>query len=145
MVLHYPAVALIFGHPLVTCYRQSKSSGLAAWHGRSLLSADHSSNFEPVQMNAIDAGLLSIARQETNSIRDDLIRRLETRTATIGVLGLGYVGLPLILRYAAAGFRVLGFDVDTHPVGDDLHLVHQSDIDGSVNVLQQLGHLRRLG
>src|SRR4051812_23999270 len=28
--------------------------------------------------------------------------------------------------------------IDAHPVGDDLHLVHQSDVDGTVNVLQQL-------
>jgi len=41
-----------------------------------------------------------------------LIRRLEDRSAVIGIIGLGYVGLPLALRYAEAGYRVLGFDVD---------------------------------
>jgi UDP-N-acetyl-D-glucosamine dehydrogenase len=34
------------------------------------------------------------------------------QTATIGIVGLGYVGLPLLLAYARAGFRVIGFDID---------------------------------
>lgn len=42
----------------------------------------------------------------------ELIRRLEGKTATIGIIGLGYVGLPLMLRYVDAGYRVLGFDID---------------------------------
>lgn len=41
-----------------------------------------------------------------------LIERLENRTAVIGIVGLGYVGLPLMLRYVEAGYRVLGFDID---------------------------------
>jgi UDP-N-acetyl-D-glucosamine dehydrogenase len=43
---------------------------------------------------------------------DDLLRRLEDRKACVGVIGLGYVGLPLVLLFADAGFRVIGFDVD---------------------------------
>jgi UDP-N-acetyl-D-glucosamine dehydrogenase len=39
-------------------------------------------------------------------------RRLATREAVMGVVGLGYVGLPLALAYAQAGFRVVGMDVD---------------------------------
>jgi UDP-N-acetyl-D-glucosamine dehydrogenase len=35
-----------------------------------------------------------------------------TKSATIAVVGLGYVGLPLLLAYARAGFRVIGFDID---------------------------------
>ena len=42
----------------------------------------------------------------------ELLDRLNRREATIGILGLGYVGLPLMLRFADAGYRVLGFDVD---------------------------------
>ena len=34
------------------------------------------------------------------------------QTATIGIVGLGYVGLPLLLAYARAGFHVIGFDID---------------------------------
>ena len=38
--------------------------------------------------------------------------RLENKTATIGIIGLGYVGLPLIQAFVNAGFRTIGFDVD---------------------------------
>jgi UDP-N-acetyl-D-glucosamine dehydrogenase len=43
---------------------------------------------------------------------EQLTARLSERTAVIGIIGLGYVGLPLTLRYAEAGFRVLGIDID---------------------------------
>lgn len=43
---------------------------------------------------------------------EQLTARLSERTALIGIIGLGYVGLPLTLRYAEAGFRVLGIDID---------------------------------
>src|SRR6056297_3102689 len=42
----------------------------------------------------------------------ELLDRLRTKKATIGIVGLGYVGLPLLLRYSEAGFKVLGLDVD---------------------------------
>jgi len=41
-----------------------------------------------------------------------LIEKFRSRTATVGVVGLGYVGLPLALRLTEAGLRTLGFDVD---------------------------------
>jgi len=41
-----------------------------------------------------------------------LLEKLQSQKATIGIVGLGYVGLPLMLRYAEVGFRVLGFDID---------------------------------
>jgi UDP-N-acetyl-D-glucosamine dehydrogenase len=53
---------------------------------------------------------------ESNSLKS-LISRIENRAAVIGIVGLGYVGLPLMLRYADAGFKVLGFDIDEHKVG----------------------------
>ena len=37
-----------------------------------------------------------------------VIERIQTRTARIGVIGLGYVGLPLVVEFARAGFRVTG-------------------------------------
>lgn len=40
------------------------------------------------------------------------------RNAPVGILGLGYVGIPLALRFAEAGFRVLGFDIDAERVED---------------------------
>ncbi len=45
-----------------------------------------------------------------------LVAKLAAREATIGVLGLGYVGMPLALRYAEVGFRVLGIDIDAAKV-----------------------------
>jgi UDP-N-acetyl-D-glucosamine dehydrogenase len=42
----------------------------------------------------------------------ELIGRIEARDAVVGVVGLGYVGLPLVMEFTRAGFRVLGFDVD---------------------------------
>jgi UDP-N-acetyl-D-glucosamine dehydrogenase len=44
--------------------------------------------------------------------KQTLIKKLNTKFATIGIIGLGYVGLPLSLRYAEAGYKVIGFDID---------------------------------
>ncbi|MFO7609196.1 MAG: nucleotide sugar dehydrogenase [Candidatus Krumholzibacteriia bacterium] len=41
----------------------------------------------------------------------DVCRKFESRQAHLGVLGLGYVGLPLAVAYAKAGFKVLGFEL----------------------------------
>lgn len=43
---------------------------------------------------------------------DALLEKIRTRQAVIGVFGLGYVGLPLVIRFAEAGFEVIGFDID---------------------------------
>ncbi len=45
-----------------------------------------------------------------------LLKAIEDRTAHIGVIGLGYVGLPLVLLFEEGGFEVLGFDVDAAKV-----------------------------
>ena len=45
-----------------------------------------------------------------------LASQVADRTAVVGVLGLGYVGLPLCTELARAGFRVIGFDVDPQVV-----------------------------
>lgn len=45
-----------------------------------------------------------------------LINRLNSKQALIGVVGLGYVGLPLMLRYNSIGFSVLGIDIDQSKV-----------------------------
>ncbi len=45
-------------------------------------------------------------------IKQSLIEKLNNKSAIIGIVGLGYVGLPLILRYAEVGYKVLGFDID---------------------------------
>lgn len=46
-----------------------------------------------------------------NSLAEELIQKLETKQAVIGVVGLGYVGLPLAVEKAKAGYKVIGFDV----------------------------------
>lgn len=40
-----------------------------------------------------------------------LIEKIQRREAVIGIVGLGYVGLPLVLRFTEMGYRVLGFDI----------------------------------
>ena len=42
--------------------------------------------------------------------------KIARREYTVGVIGLGYVGLPLVLRFGEVGFRVMGFDVDAAKV-----------------------------
>lgn len=48
--------------------------------------------------------------------QDALVKKLNEKTAVIGIVGLGYVGLPLSLRYAETGYKVIGFDVDQNKV-----------------------------
>ncbi|KAA0968995.1 nucleotide sugar dehydrogenase [Aureimonas fodinaquatilis] len=47
---------------------------------------------------------------------ESLLDKIENRTARIGIIGLGYVGLPLALVMCRAGFPVLGFDIDVNRV-----------------------------
>ena len=49
-------------------------------------------------------------------LKDQLLSKIENRTACIGVVGLGYVGLPLALEFAKAGFKVIGYDVSERVV-----------------------------
>ena len=48
----------------------------------------------------------------SNNAASQLYDSIKNRTATVGVIGLGYVGLPLIDAYVSVGFSALGFDVD---------------------------------
>ena len=45
-----------------------------------------------------------------------LIEKFKTKTSKIGIIGLGYVGLPLMIRYIEEGFQVLGIDIDDEKV-----------------------------
>jgi UDP-N-acetyl-D-glucosamine dehydrogenase len=62
-----------------------------------------------------------------------LIGLLEDRRAVVGILGMGYVGQPLALRYAELGYKVIGFDIDAEKVADlnagRSHIEHISDAD----------------
>ncbi|MDI6693592.1 MAG: nucleotide sugar dehydrogenase [Anaerolineales bacterium] len=52
----------------------------------------------------------------TTSIKQTLLDQLRNRTARVGILGLGYVGLPLAAVFAEAGFHVMGIDPDPRKV-----------------------------
>jgi UDP-N-acetyl-D-glucosamine dehydrogenase len=45
-------------------------------------------------------------------VNTSLLAKLNDKSAIIGVVGLGYVGLPLVLRYCEVGYKVIGFDID---------------------------------
>ena len=45
-----------------------------------------------------------------------LIQKIKERTASVGVIGLGYVGLPLVQEFSKAGFKVIGLDIDQKKV-----------------------------
>lgn len=47
-----------------------------------------------------------------------LLEKIASKKSVIGILGLGYVGIPLALRFSEAGFRVLGFDIDGERVAN---------------------------
>ncbi|MFW6183139.1 MAG: nucleotide sugar dehydrogenase [Chloroflexota bacterium] len=49
-------------------------------------------------------------------LKQQLLARIENREAQVGIVGLGYVGLPLAVAFAQAGFRVIGVDVDERKV-----------------------------
>jgi len=77
------------------------------------------------------------------SIKEDLIKKLNNKDARVAILGLGYVGLPLAVVFAEAGFRVTGVDPDSGKV-DSLKrgVSYIPDVKtGSVEKLVKSGHL----
>jgi UDP-N-acetyl-D-glucosamine dehydrogenase len=46
----------------------------------------------------------------------DLMEKITNKSALVGIIGLGYVGLPLVLRFSEVGFKVIGFDNDSSKV-----------------------------
>jgi UDP-N-acetyl-D-glucosamine dehydrogenase len=63
------------------------------------------------------------------SVADDLIARAERRDLLIGIVGLGYVGLPLAVELAQTGYRVLGFDIQQKVVdGLNARRSHVKDV-----------------
>jgi len=64
----------------------------------------------------IEAGISLSNRFSTAVDVEGLRRRFVAREASVGVIGLGYVGLPLIGAIASAGFGVVGFDIDAEKV-----------------------------
>ena len=75
--------------------------------------------------------------KDTSAVAQRLARRLDTQEATIGVVGLGYVGLPLAVEFAQRSFSTVGIDLDEERIrqlkaGDN----YIDDLDDSV--VQQL-------
>jgi len=64
----------------------------------------------------LDAIIGNMSNIVLPQIAQERLDRLQTRTARIGVIGLGYVGLPLSLLLSEAGFKVSGFDIDASKV-----------------------------
>lgn len=75
------------------------------------------------------------------TLADDLIARAERRDLTFGIVGLGYVGLPLAVELGRAGFRVLGYDV-SEAVVESLNagVSHVRDVSN-----EQVSDLRQAG
>lgn len=71
-------------------------------------------------------------------MKSGLVDKFKSKTAVIGIVGLGYVGLPLALRYCEVGYKVVGFDIDPSKVdalkrGDSyIEHISASDIKKSV-------------
>lgn len=65
--------------------------------------------------------------------QSDLLRKIEEKQAVIGIIGMGYVGLPLMLRFTEVGFKVLGFDIDEKKVtalnNGQSYIAHISEIE----------------
>ena len=52
----------------------------------------------------------------SSSIKEELLRKIESKELVVGVIGLGYVGLPLAVEKAKAGYKTIGFDVQDDKV-----------------------------
>ena len=59
-------------------------------------------------------------------MQQQLLARINDRSAVIGIIGLGYVGLPLAMEFAKVGFRVIGYDVSQRVI--DLLMAGESHI-----------------
>ena len=71
-------------------------------------------------------------------MHEELERKIADRSALIGVVGLGYVGLPLIRAFVDVGFPTLGFDVDADKVGQ----LREGNSSGSFEPTTDMGRLR---
>ena len=51
-----------------------------------------------------------------SNIKSELLGKIKTKSAVVGIVGLGYVGLPLAVEFAKAGYKTIGFDVQAKKV-----------------------------
>ncbi len=57
-----------------------------------------------------------MVKNSKSSTHVSLLRKIEKREAIVGIIGLGYVGLPLAIHFGQNGFNIIGFDVDTRKI-----------------------------
>ncbi|MBQ1484424.1 MAG: nucleotide sugar dehydrogenase [Eubacterium sp.] len=76
-------------------------------------------------------------------MKETLLKKIENREIVVGVVGLGYVGLPLAVEKAKAGFRTIGFDVQDEKVKlvNDGHNYIGDVVDDDLKKLVQEGRL----
>jgi len=85
-------------------------------------------------------------KMDTTQLR--LLEIIQNKTAIVGIIGLGYVGLPLAIHFASKGFKVIGFDLDTRKIDKLLHgesyikhipaepireMIHQKQLDVTID------------
>ena len=79
--------------------------------------------------------MISMSSVPTSSAVEEQLAKLHDHTAKVGVIGLGYVGLPLSLLFCEAGFAVQGFDIDAKKVSSlsegksYIHRIPSTDIE----------------
>lgn len=59
---------------------------------------------------------LLLGNRNEEAMKEKLLKKIENREIRVGVVGLGYVGLPLAVEKAKAGFKTVGFDVQSQKV-----------------------------
>ena len=82
--------------------------GILEGHHNFLTSIDQRRDMESIAFAAAETRRSAHFEQLTNKIK--------TKTARVGVVGLGYVGLPLAVEYANEGYSVTGIDLQTSKV-----------------------------
>ena len=53
---------------------------------------------------------------DVKRMKKTLIDKIKNREAVVGIIGLGYVGLPQLIRFSEEGFKTIGFDIDLEKV-----------------------------
>lgn len=62
-----------------------------------------------------------MGKQKEKSHHSSLLEMIRDKSAVVGIIGLGYVGLPLAIQFGEKGFRTIGFDMDTQKIDRILH------------------------